>query len=696
MAGLVQELPKPDLPVQAGAPSRFPYLFGLVGGEGSKTSESKVESKIESISDWQRHTSGTPDTSASIHRPRLETISATKPPKMPAQSQEEMLSENAMNSLINKYDANESTLPSSLSESQPVSLIPNNAGKAWNWFRKAGTLVNGASTFNATTDSSKDDILPLNNRDPNTAKTGIMQNSNALQLHELPRRPSKDDMQSHRHTLSKQREIQKPETAQITEEIETLLQSGHSPPGEQPQPEQTKHLPLSANGPTGTARTSEIWGPGSLVLDDGISDCSTAFNDAQVSKRPPWWAKPVDAFDEKNRRKLGLKPLHLMTNGTSDIGDGLPGDRGSSSERNQDNSHTKHPASIATAPKDKQIQSGKISPGAPLAGQRRTRNSRLDPIKKEDNNSRPLPADIPESPFSSRRFTRLDTMRMGHRPAQSRGMIPHDAVLDEHLSRGVETDYSEPKKSDPPRMRAVVDDTLPSGRIKEARPAVQPACSDKSENTPSKRTRQATVPVKDAVASRRSPGKFCPFKSVPRRSQLTFSRAKGTDIKTAVPVATHPHVRPVPVSRTSSQQSGTFAAAAMAARRHITREDSNYSDQRAHHQDRHITSNDRRPVKQRTSLSSLKDFVPANLPNEGGLQAKTDEDEETTVVNVQRLVLGPMDLSSPNRKGWTLVLKAKLGLSQLSLEWQPEAKVVLNLPFDAIGGLQVGVRCNST
>ena len=94
----------------------------------------------------------------------------------------------------------------------------------------------------------------------------------------------------------------------------------------------------------------------------------------------------------------------------------------------------------------------------------------------------------------------------------------------------------------------------------------------------------------------------------------------------------------------------------------------------------------------RTSLSSLRDFVAAEIPDAKveTQEDKTDEEEEeASTVKIERLVLGPMDLSSPNRKGSKLVMKAKLESCQLSLEWQPERKVIVNVPFDAIRALQV-------
>lgn len=129
----------------------------------------------------------------------------------------------------------------------------------------------------------------------------------------------------------------------------------------------------------------------------------------------------------------------------------------------------------------------------------------------------------------------------------------------------------------------------------------------------------------------------------------------------------------------------------MAARRQFAKDGPSYSEQQTSEEGRYGASGSggRNVFRQRTSLSSLKEFVPAKLPSTDENPRTKEEDEEATVVNVQRMVLGPMDLASPNRKGARLAMKAKLGSSQLSLEWIPDLKVVVNLPFDSIGALQV-------
>lgn len=461
MAGLIQESPKPEAATQPAAPSRFPHLFGLVGGEGSKTTESKIASKIESISDWQRHATGTPDTSASVHRARLDQAPHTKSPAGPAASSEEMLSETAMNSLVNGYAAEASLLPASLTESQASSATPNNAGKAWNWFKRAGSAI-------------KPPALPSSLLNHETSQTVVEKSQNhvlpeiklkeAIQpmIRELPRRPSKHDMQTHKHTHSRSKPSLKQATNKITAEIETLLQD---------QPPTLRE----AADPMFTAEDPESWGPGALVLDDGISESSVPFDASQGSQNPPWWARPVDALDERSRRKLGLKPLHLKRNDQAKSGVSKNENGPKERERN-DRAANRPPPLFTSTGANKAIDSGKVSPGVPLAGQRRTRNSKLSMREAEHEHARPLPADIPESPFSSRRFSKVATVRLGHRAAPSRALVPQDAV---------------PEDADaPPTMQ------IPAGRQAARKPDSKEAYSHAGLTESSK-----SVPLSKVVAT---------------------------------------------------------------------------------------------------------------------------------------------------------------------------------------------------
>lgn len=158
-----------------------------------------------------------------------------------------------------------------------------------------------------------------------------------------------------------------------------------------------------------------------------------------------------------------------------------------------------------------------------------------------------------------------------------------------------------------------------------------------------------------------------------------------------VPVAARPPTRPLPAERTDS---GTFAAAASAARRQMSARDQYASSSRRQVDTDSGTSASRgRELHKRTSLASLRDFVAAEIPDETAAAQSEEppvQEEEASTVKIDRLVLGPMDLSSPNRKGSEVVMQAKLESFQLSLEWQPESKVIVSVAFDAIRSLQVG------
>lgn len=137
-------------------------------------------------------------------------------------------------------------------------------------------------------------------------------------------------------------------------------------------------------------------------------------------------------------------------------------------------------------------------------------------------------------------------------------------------------------------------------------------------------------------------------------------------------------------------------------------------------------------TRKRSSLSSLQGFVPATLPipeasNEGmssvassvasgssklslrdrmlqrqsSYRSTATRDsyaaEEVDTVYIDRVVVGPMDMTSPNRKGSTLAMRAVPNEGQLTVGWKEERKVVLNLAFDSITAVQLpGPDCDYT
>ncbi|KAK9897644.1 hypothetical protein P389DRAFT_59824 [Cystobasidium minutum MCA 4210] len=331
LAGFASEPPKPEPPPapQPAPPMRLPYLFGLArgsGGEGSKTSESK----IESISDWQRNSAGTPDTGASVHRTQPRRDPAVPTYSVPTATQEEMLSETAINSLVNGYAANGVSVPNTLPASQTTSAPSNNAGKAWNWFKKAG------NAFAAPPATNIDPVLSTENK---SGKQGADNDGPAIKERaemevDLPRRPSKDKMQHHRHTLSKAAKSALDGADLVTQEIESLLEQKLSV-DLQTLPVEVEGLRVSktkSNAPAACDSPDEMsqWGPGGLVIE-GASDADVSTASQPAPSSQPWWAKPAGVLDAKASKKLGLKPFALRDPDASGLGEKVP----SSSRRQQ-------------------------------------------------------------------------------------------------------------------------------------------------------------------------------------------------------------------------------------------------------------------------------------------------------------------------------------------------------------------------
>lgn len=466
-------------------------------------------------------------------------------------------------------------------------------------------------------------------------------------------------MQNHRHTLSRVKQVsQIPQADQVTEEIKTLLREDSFP---SVMVEVPVALRVNKIRPEKVADDDDNWGPGGLVVD-GFTEARSSTKLSEAPSNSPWWAKPTDTLDAKTSKKLGLKPLQLQK---SDV-------RTHNETSKHASSQSSKQLEIATAMKEvgherqlqQQLERGRVSPGQPKTGRRRRKTSRNISRDTTGPSQRPLPADIPESPFSARRFTRhdvrLDTLRSNHRPSRSK--------LSNNVGEGFRADARDevyqtsalPKPAQPKSPERVQHPLRPLG--------LKIAAADKF-----------------STISAASHETFGDQRHVPLRRTALEEEPLPT-----VPVATLPPAKLHSSDSVDKNRGGTFAAAAQAARRQLT----------ARERDRNGI-----PAK-RTSLSSLRDFIAAEIPDDRQSQAKEharvnkvsevseddgddQEEEEASVVNVERLVLGPMDLTSPNRKGSKLVLKAKLELCELSLEWQPEKKVILSVPFDAIRTLQV-------
>lgn len=168
---------------------------------------------------------------------------------------------------------------------------------------------------------------------------------------------------------------------------------------------------------------------------------------------------------------------------------------------------------------------------------------------------------------------------------------------------------------------------------------------------------------------------------------------------------------------TQAAVGGAFARAAMAARRQMSTGPRGISpvneEEQASNSCRRQDQTGQRHVVKRSSLSSLTEFVPAELPaaqmgrrqsilqRQKGIRrpaspvGKRDSySEEIDVVFIERVILGALDISSPNRKGSQLVMRALPADSQLVIEWKQENKSVLTLSFDALTSVQLpGPEC---
>jgi hypothetical protein len=378
----------------------LPSALPLAGGQALTKTPSTQVSKMESISDWRKTASGTPDTAPSMHHhfTSQPTVSESPQEMLPSQLPEE-----------SRRIVEERRLQVHSKQGDVTSVIDsssNNVAKPWNWFKKA---VRGASAT-PESETSPPEIL-THSVDP----AGLGKVSQVISSDETRHRPAATQQQS---------SVGKRSSRQVAQDVKKILDEPREAPSTLAQ-QDTK----SRNRERQTVEessASETWGPGGLVLDDG-ADAQTSASPAQQSQHLPWWARPPDAaFDmgTKQRNKLGLKPLKL---GKSDQSSASASN---ASEAESDAGTHKH--TEKTRPRIERERSGSPTPkgvvmhlsspgsagsqdmyyrkpAATQASERaaeasRTRAPSGEPRREE--NHRPLPADIPESPASNRRFTR--------------------------------------------------------------------------------------------------------------------------------------------------------------------------------------------------------------------------------------------------------------------------------------------------
>ena len=283
----------------------------------------------------------------------------------------------------------------------------------WNWWKKAGAVIGvggGAEKQDMRRNGQAEDhslqqqkIEQMDNRsskEPKLAETLNQQKKDERhQLHSFGQAKASENLRERRSISRCSHPLTLPTSA-----------TNSAAPRPLAVPAQPK--PLSE------ASGAANWGPGELVLSDEAQHTS-GNNEAASASLPetPWWSNAEDVSDSKiSQKKTGLKPLQLASSVSGD------GDAGSQSKSS--NHHTQSNVLIPkTGPSShKQAKVEEASPLSeqpiqtpPLRIKRKSRDLVVDISKRSSppsspftptSRARPPPSDLPESPASSKRFTK--------------------------------------------------------------------------------------------------------------------------------------------------------------------------------------------------------------------------------------------------------------------------------------------------
>lgn len=475
---------------EASAVPPVPSALPLASERALSKAPSSEMSKMESISDWRKTATGTPDTAPSIHRhlpsqPTFiespEQLLPIEIPDPPGDEPKQML-------------GSPLEVPLALEAvGTNASSASNAAAKPWNWFKKAVRGVSPSPEESQPPPALGDDQkqhAPFSNRsDSQVALADVTKD-----------RPGAAQQQSSNSKRS---------SRQVARDIEEMLDDHDS-------------SMYHDNAPAPTVDDSS-WGPGGLVLDDGPHAHAEA--DALANSHLPWWARPPDAaFDmgTKTRNKMGLKPLKLVKPGQSSNSSASV-----ASDVESDVVQHRHVKNART--RSKQEQAGSLTPRGVLmhmqpsppgsAGSddmyyrepqaQRQPKARSSPRHRRrdpsiDENRRPLPADIPQSPASSRRFTR--------------GADQLDAT-------DLAARHPMPNSNNSKSHKRSQHDVVP----------VLPAARDKHGRAPARPSRQAKASVSSINSFPTTPDSSEP--EMPVAPSARRRKKSTVDIRAAVPVA---------------------------------------------------------------------------------------------------------------------------------------------------------------
>ena len=292
---------------------------------------------------------------------------------------------------------------------QAEAAASNEEKRPWNWWKKAF----GAVASDEGKDSEKGMNLEIMDAERFDAKVGKESETGiAVQTQQsIERNPPSRQEDT---TLNDSRESKLPElqtkvsiSASITDDSQpstilsdSVLQTSN------PDPSDTEF----------GESASSSWGPGGLILvDESEGKSWQTETPASTLPEKPWWSKsdeiPLEVKNSNVRKKVGLKPLQLVGSGNNSNS----GDSESVSNGRAKNHHKQATpsTSLSQSPFADLLPVFEM-PTRPLSLKSKVSlrksattkpSSPCSPVTP-DSRFRPLPCDLPESPASSKRFTR--------------------------------------------------------------------------------------------------------------------------------------------------------------------------------------------------------------------------------------------------------------------------------------------------
>lgn len=391
--------------MQSTLPAHLPHegLASVSKQNNTESSQSYAQTLEESVSDWRKGSAATSITATSIHDTPHESLPTVKSP-------DEMTASNASplgNSLV-------SELPVEIPE-QPAK---GNKPKNWDWLKKAGAAIGVGQGKSATLEIKEQsrtgkEVTPVNAKatsvesdasdDEAASPPEGSPKGTASRFANISRAPW-DHHETRQHNKPKAESKPSRRQSLITAAKDASRQPSPTRSKQGQKPRRDRAPPSQPVSPSlsGESATSD-WGPGGLVLEE---DGSTWQTDTVASSKVDgsWWTKSAPSIDSTTSKgKIPLKPLRLARSGSiaSSANDGLSeagrSNGGHSRGKKSPTSNHRTRPSPLSSPRQAKQKANPRNLGPPSA---------RSPIQVQPPRSRPMPDDMPESPASSRRFTK--------------------------------------------------------------------------------------------------------------------------------------------------------------------------------------------------------------------------------------------------------------------------------------------------